>query len=142
MSVSINDMIKRIQATNVEQVAESAVSETKDLIGILNLNQFGEGQYSDGSYLPDYSKMSVEVFGKPPGPIKLFETGDYWRALKVDVANGLYKISNTDPKALILETRYQKKGKKLYGMTQENKIEYVKELQPVFVKQMKLKLKV
>lgn len=141
MATGINDMVRRLKSVSIEKEAEAAVSETKDLIGILNLSQFEQGLRADGSFLPNYSKASVEIFGKPAGPIKLFDTGDFYKALKVAVGNGVFKITNSDPKTDMLKKRYEKGDKPLFGMTTESRIEYIKTLRPEFVKNMKEKLK-
>lgn len=52
--------------------------EVKDKIIELQLRQLERGERADGTIQPDYSPVSVQEFGKPPGPYRLFDTGRYY----------------------------------------------------------------
>lgn len=58
--------------------------------------QLSRGERGDGSKLPDYSPVSVAYYGKPAGPIKLFDKGDYYAGVTVRVDREGYQIDDTD----------------------------------------------
>lgn len=97
-----------------------------------------EGLRADGSSMPFYSKTSVEVFGYPPGPIRLKNTGEFQAAIKVEVGFNSIKTSSIDPKTEMLEKKY---GTEIFGLDTEGKSEYVADLRPVFIKRVREKLK-
>lgn len=44
-----------------------------------NTDQIFSGHTVDGAELPPYSETSINVFGKPSGPWRLYEDGDFFR---------------------------------------------------------------
>jgi len=58
----------------------------------LNREQLNEGSRADGTSLPDYSPTSVNVYGKTPGPIKLFDTGAFHESIIVIASNNTYRF--------------------------------------------------
>lgn len=91
---------------------------------VLDLNteeQLRHGKYSDGTSLPDYSFVSVNVYGKPAGAIKLYDEGDFYDGFNLKKqGKDTAVISSSDSKAQKLEMRF---GDKIYGLTPENFIE-------------------
>ena len=68
--------------------------------------QLSRGERGDGSKLPNYSPVSVAVYGKPAGPSKLFDQGDFYRGVSVEVTRDGIIIYDTDGKSEMLEIRY------------------------------------
>jgi hypothetical protein len=57
--------------------------------------------------MPYYSKRSVEVYGKPPGPWKLFDTGGFWKGLTVAEINAKgWRLTSTDSKTEMILGRF------------------------------------
>jgi len=56
----------------------------KSLVISLNKDQLQLGQLSNESFMPNYSRTSVNVFGKRPGRFTLFDTGQLYRSFKID----------------------------------------------------------
>lgn len=64
--------------------------------------QLQRGERGDGKVLRNYSPVSVAKFGKPAGPIKLFDQGYFYKAVTVYAeADGII-IADLDPKAPML----------------------------------------
>ena len=77
------------------------VKQNEEVATNLNTDQLFAGKDSEGNDLPDYSKRSVEVFGKKAGPWRLFETGDFYRGF----------FTNTDRFPIVFGSHDQKTGK-------------------------------
>lgn len=48
----------------------------------LNQEQLQQGKESDGSLTGNYSTTSVEKYGKPNGPITLYQTGEFYDSMQ------------------------------------------------------------
>ena len=128
---TINTIRARLKALNVKEESRQAIEKTKPEIIALNRERMLAGQRTDGSYLPFYSKISQEVYGYPNTPIALYATGDFQKAIKVEVGFNVIKTTSIDPKEGMLIKRY---GEGIHGLDKEGKQEYIKDLRPVFVK--------
>lgn len=96
--ITIRDTLPDIAVS----VLEDAAPQIEDKI----TQQLQQGKRGDGSTLPNYSPVSVAKFGKPPGPIKLFDTGDFYQGIKVSAnGSGLF-IDDTDSKTPLLTEKY------------------------------------
>lgn len=80
-----------------------------------------EGLKSDGTYLPDYSKTSVEVYGKEDGHIKLRDTGQFYRSFVVKVdPKGIEIIADTSKGTSANDDLAVRYGIDILGLTEEN----------------------
>jgi len=75
-------LIERLISLKDSKVIDESMSEFLPDITALNLQQLERGQYVSGVNLPDYSEVSVEVFGKPDGAMTLKDSGDYYESFK------------------------------------------------------------
>jgi len=100
----------------------SVDNEVLEEVAILNTDEqlFNEGIDSNGETLGDYSEVSVEVYGKPEGHIKLYDEGDFYESFKVTVNNSSIKIFANDVGDYDqpLTVTY---GLDILGLTEENK---------------------
>lgn len=78
----------------------------KSSVEDLNIEQLDRGERVDGSSLPNYSPVSVAVFGKRPGPMNLNNTGAFWRGITLEVLDDGIELRGTDMKTQMLELRY------------------------------------
>lgn len=85
------------------KVMRDAIPQIEDKI----VEQLKRGERGDGSSLPNYSPRSVAVFSKPFGPIKLFDTGDFYFGVHAEVTDTQVTINDTDYKEEMLVTRYR-----------------------------------
>lgn len=109
-------------ATNLNKIDLIAITETAlqarpDIIAELNRDQLRQGQTASGNFLPPYSAKSVDGYGKPPGPIKLYDTGDFYKGIKPDFAQTSFIINDTDDKTDMLKADY---GDDILGLSQDN----------------------
>jgi hypothetical protein len=102
----INDLAKNIANIDLNKATENALRARGNDISELNREQLRRGQDVSGASLPPYSARSVEVFGKPAGAIKLFDTGDFYAAIKPDFADKSFELTDSDWKAEMLQKEF------------------------------------
>lgn len=98
------ELIENLDKLNVEKVVKQSISATSQIIAQLNREQLKSGKRADNSTMPNYSDASVNLFGKPAGPIMLFDTGAFHASITVQIkgdevittGKDLYNLS--DPK--------------------------------------------
>lgn len=115
------DVIDRLSSNlsriDLMAITESALQARPDIIAELNRDQLRQGQTSTGATLPPYSATSVDKFGKNPGPIKLYDTGDFYKEIKPEFAQTSFTIQDSDWKTDMLKADY---GDDILGLTQES----------------------
>lgn len=114
-------------ARKMEGLVLIAFDENKAVIEDMNTDQLWSGKRSDGKSLPNYSPVSVAVYGKPPGAIRLYDEGDFYAGIQATAGADGVVIEGTDGKTDELETMY---GTEIIGLTEENK----NELQENYIK--------
>lgn len=102
---------------NILSLIAEVIEENSSLIEDLNISQLEKGQRADGVTLPNYSRTSVMKFGKPAGPIKLFDKGDYYKSITLKVFDKYFESTNTDSKDEELRGRY---GDEILGISDDN----------------------
>jgi hypothetical protein len=121
--------------------------KVKDIVVSLNTEgQLRFGILGDGGQLPDYSKVSKDLFGKPDGPIQLYDTGALYRSTKVVnvTKNGFTIFINTlktddEGQSVDLAQRYEDFGT-IPGLTIESKKVLKKHILPLVIAQIKSEL--
>lgn len=103
---SVNNLSKNIAAIDLNKATQAALRARGNDISELNRDQLRKGERVDGTGLPDYSANSVTQFGKPAGAIKLFDTGDFYGAIKPEFADTSFMVTDTDSKAEMLNREY------------------------------------
>lgn len=112
----------------MEETANKAVTEQK-----LQLQQ---GLRSDDSVTPDYSFRSVFQYGKPPGPIRWYDTGAFYAGLLFDVQGEFFILDSADPKTEMI-LKNPKGGPDTLGLGSEATSNYIVTLEPVFIEEIK-----
>lgn len=131
--MSPSAFIARFEKVDIDLSVQVAIEETADDYTRLQRQQLSKGIKADGTNMPDYSPTSVKR-GKPPGPIKLYDTGAFYQGILVDVRKEAIVVTSADSKIGILEDRY---GTDILGHASQSKIEYKEVLQPEIVKEIK-----
>ncbi len=116
----------------MEETANTAVSEQK-----LQLQQ---GLRSDDTVTDDYSFRSVFQFGKPPGPIRWYDQGDFYRGILFDVRQDIFIIDSTDPKTTMIMNS-KKGGPDTLGLGSVATNKWIVIMKPVFIEEVKTYLK-
>jgi hypothetical protein len=103
--IRIKDRLERFHL-NVPIMIEETLKELTPVIEDLLGEQLQRGERGDGTILPNYSPVSVHVYGKPAGPIRLFETGAFYRGMTLEVTAKDFEIKDTDSKTAKLTNTY------------------------------------
>jgi hypothetical protein len=107
----------------MEQELLEIVRDNEQVITAMNTDQLFSGKRSDGSDMPPYSRASVEIFGKPDGPIRLFDEGNFYRRFFIDADKFPVRVDSSDPKTVMLVEGTQFKrgfGENIFGITRDN----------------------
>lgn len=86
---ALRNLAKRItQLSNKKLFITIVDKQAQQYYISLNLyEQLEEGELSDGTQLPNYSKTSVEFYGKRPGAYQLKDTGRFWDTFEITGLN-------------------------------------------------------
>lgn len=131
-------MLEKLRRVDLPLSMSSAMEQTADAATDAQRKQLAQGLMSDDTFLPDYSFRSVFQYGKPPGPIRLYDTGDFYRGMLIDVRQDIFILESADSKSTMLQNRY---GGNIFGFGTEAQRNYILTLRPVFIEQVRNYLK-
>lgn len=114
---AVNKLKNSIGDIDLNAITQRALEARQDIIAELNRDQLRDGRTATGASLPPYSRTSVVKFGKPPGAIKLFDTGAFYDSIKPEFAGSSFLVDDTDSKKDMLQDRY---GDDILGLSEEN----------------------
>lgn len=97
---------------------KESFEELKPVVEDLNIAQLDRGERADGSILPNYSIVSVSVYGKRPGPMNLHNEGNFWRGITLEVYDNGVELIGRDMKTEMLQLRY---GDEIIGLQDKSK---------------------
>lgn len=123
-------MLDKVEKMDVDLLMQIAMEETATTAVRVQQDQLFQGLRSDETYLPDYAPSSVRA-GKPPGPIRLYDKGDFYKGFLLDVRNDIFIMGNADYKYPMLRIRY---NENIVGLGTDAKNKWIKTLEPVFIK--------
>jgi len=113
--------LKNLKAFSEKEAFTILREDLKPVIEDMNTEQLNNGMRADGKILPDYSEASVQIYGKPSGPIKLLDSGKFHSSITAIIEPNEIKITSTDSKftqpPADLEFHY---GSEILGLTERN----------------------
>jgi len=124
-----------VKAVRPEAIISLSLSKTSDDLVASNQDRMLAGKRADGTTMPEYSYRSVTVFGKEPGPIKLFDTGDFQSNIFVEVRGDKIFTQSRDSKNNMLE--FDERYQPIFGLSGSFKSEYISVLKPVLINEFK-----
>ncbi len=98
-------------------LVRKSFEQLKPQIEDLNIKQLSEGKRADGSFLPNYSFVSVGVYGKRPGPMTMHDTGDFYDGLTLVIDDDGIEMKGMDMKTEMLTVHY---GDEIIGISEED----------------------
>ena len=116
-------VLLRVKSLDIEKEALVAISNTAREYLDLNREQLMHGTRADGSKMPNYSRASVEVYGKPAGPIRLYDTGAFQSSFKLDVDSAGLHVVAEDKYGLA-----EKYSDEIYGLGKSQQQHYNQEV--------------
>jgi hypothetical protein len=88
---AIEKLSNSLNGMTMEKLFEEALNNEdfrNEVIRILIQDQLEQGIDGDGNELPEYSEISVNVYGKEPGPYKLYDTGEFYNSITIEKIDG------------------------------------------------------
>lgn len=114
---------RKLTPEAMEKIVLNSLKKNEGIVTGMNTDQLWRGEDAEGKKLPEYSERSVQVFNKPPGPMRLFDEGDFYRGFFI----------KTDKFPVVFDSRDNKTGKiaemlaakghnpdDIYGLQKEN----------------------
>jgi len=118
------DVVRRLRQLREEipQMIVEVLEDNRTLIEDLNIAQLQRGERVDGSIQDDYSPTSVFKYGKPPGPIRLFDTGAFYRGVTLEIFTRSFQMIGRD-----IKTDFLERGRfgEVVGLTEDTKFEVI-----------------
>jgi hypothetical protein len=122
--LDIANKMRGLTEASINKTILKSFKENQEAATNLNTDQLFQGQETSGALLPPYSKRSVEVFGKPAGPIRLFETGDFYRGFFVKADKFPVVFSSKDNKTEKLTKAFGQN--EIFGLNKTNLSDFSK----------------
>lgn len=129
---TVNDLLKKIQKVNVEEMAEAALYNTQDEYLAANKQQIWEGKNKDGSPIKaappnpyPYARLTVffkNKTGLPTDRVTLLETGEMYRNMRMKIESGTIHIDSTVPYFQDLVDKYKSN---FLGLSTESRKDFV-----------------
>lgn len=139
---TINQLRSRLTALNVKEVGYQSVEETKEVIAEIQREQMFQGLNAEGKKIGRYRNNKYARAKNEMNPLPglgipdLKLTGAFYRGFETKVTPETFSTSSTDEKNDELTAKYDP-----FGLNKESKVDYAEKLRPVFVKNVKEKLK-
>jgi len=102
--MTITGLYNKVSTMDTSKVIDSAFDQTLEKLADVNRERMNDGVKADGSIMPNYSPVSVNVFGYPPGPIKLKATGAFQAKIGVKRKGNVLSTESSDEKNFMLES--------------------------------------
>lgn len=103
---------------DMPQIVKKSFDDISTFVEDKMLDQLDKGLKGDGTFQPNYSPVSIEVYGKPDTPIKLYDTGDFYKGVKSKAGVDSIEIDSSDSKKNMLIRDY---GEQTLNLTEANK---------------------
>lgn len=124
----LNDLILKFTSVPYENIIRDVVEENKTEVEDKQIKQLEAGQNPDGSRItPEYSDLTIELKkmkGQPYDKVTLYDTGDFYRGIKLDLASDSFTLDSSDSKTDDLVDKYGD----VFGLTNEHKQELINDV--------------
>jgi hypothetical protein len=95
-NTKIGELIKKLEAISELNMWLSTAGspDVLELVKLIQLDQLEDGKRPDGTFFDDYSPASVNLYGKPSGPIKWKDSGYFYEGIRAIIGNNEITILN------------------------------------------------
>lgn len=86
MFESLHKICKNVQKLDSDKILKNVFNDpaVKEYVTTLQQNQmYDDGVDAKGISLGDYSEVSIKIYGKPEGHIRMYETGAFFKSIKI-----------------------------------------------------------
>lgn len=121
--IDLSERAAVLTRSHVEVILLESIKDNEEAATNLNTDQMWQGEDATGRNLPEYSERSVQVFGKPSGPMRLFDTGDFYRSIFINADKFPVVFSSKDSKEGKIADLLASKGtdiQDVYGLNKQN----------------------
>ena len=121
--IDFNNKLKQLTPSRMTEEVLVIVKRNEEVATNMNTDQLFAGEDSKGNKLPEYSERSVQVFGKPSGPMRLFDTGDFYRGFFLKADKFPVVFESSDRKTGKIADLLASKGEEpddIYGLNKTN----------------------
>lgn len=133
----LNDLLRKIEAINVPDVADTIISVTEESLVETQRAQMMAGMASDGKKIGEYRQelYAIKKHAMNPGAgfpnVDLFYKGDFQEKITATVIGDELIIESYDYKAPALIAKY---GERIFGLNEDFKNAYLTgSLRPAFI---------
>jgi hypothetical protein len=120
--------LKRITKLNYNDMMQAIWEDPIVQEKIIELNTDGQlwkGRDAENKEFPEYSYVSKDLFDKPDGPIRLYDTGAFYDSFRIIVKGTVAEITaNSMKEGVDLVDKYSEF--EIYGLTEESKTTLLK----------------
>lgn len=124
--MTLHELQRRLTRFDIHQEVQETIIQTEHDIADLNRRQLFAGIRSTGTEItPAYAPLTVLIKdqkGQPSDRVTLKDTGQFYDNIFVDVNSETFDIDSSDAKSESLKKKY---GNRIFGLTRENRGEYV-----------------
>jgi len=132
----INESIRKVRGypVAVKRSTNRSLKDNIPVVAKMNVQQMEIGMKPDGTKQENYSPVSVDFYGKQPGPILLRDAGDFHRGVEkgTKVKDNTLTLQSDDWKSDMLDEMYEP-----FGLTEKNMDKEVKILFDDLVKDLR-----
>lgn len=120
------EMANKVKSLTPKRISDELlviIKKHETIATNLNTDQLFQGEDAKGKKLPNYSDRSVQVFGKPSGPMRLFETGSFYRGFFIRAEKFPAVFESSDLKTGHIADLLASKGHNpddIYGLQKDN----------------------
>lgn len=130
------DMLEKLERVDIPLSMQIAMEETASEAVSSQKLQLQQGLRSDDTVTDNYSFRSVFQYGKPPGPIRWYDTGAFYNGILFDVRKDVFILDSADPKTELI-LNHPKGGPNTLGLGTDAANRYIVILEPVFIEEVK-----
>lgn len=136
---AITNIINNVKKINQNELIGGVLQEDlQDEIIDLNQKQLmDEGVQADGVITGTYSPESIERFGKRPGHITLYDTGNFYESMKPKIEANDFVITGDTVKE---DTDLTERWPRALGLTKESISEMIPDLKIGIINKLKEKI--
>lgn len=145
--MTVNGLLTKAKQVDIPFAVENSLIETEAEYVELQQEQLYAGKLSDGTEIErigatykGYAPTTIQIKerkGQPTDRITLKDTGDFYSQVFSDPRSDGIHVDSADEKSEKLQRAY---GKKIFGLSETYRQQYIDQLRPVFVAEVQKQL--